>query len=269
MSDTSQFGASDIAFVAAVNNDEILANNLLRSPAIAEDGLPLKCYRGYNSASAAYNAGLEETESPIVVFVHQDVFLPAGWTAALRRAIDHLERHDPDWAVTGTYGRQGSGRYVGHVWSSGIGWRLGKRFADPIEAVCLDELVIVMRRAAGIRFDKGLPGFHLYGTDIVQIARAAGLRSYVADIPVIHNSRPVRQLGPDYLRAYRYMRRKWRKALPVLTPVVAVTYNPWPLLRIRLRLALTWKRRARRAVDWRTDPRSLVRKLDLEKTSPM
>jgi GT2 family glycosyltransferase len=267
VSDTSRFGAGDIAFVAAVNNDEILANNLLRSPAIAEGGLLLQCYRGYSSASTAYNAGLEETESPIVVFVHQDVFLPAGWIAALRQAINHLDQHDPDWAVIGAYGRQASGRFVGHVWSSGIGWRLGKRFDHPIDAVCLDELVIVMRRAAGIRFDERLPGFHLYGTDIVQTARAAGLRGYVADIPVIHNRRPVRQLGADYLRAYRYMRRKWRETLPVLTPVVAVSHNPWPLLRIRLRLALTWKRRARRAVDWRTDPRRLVQKLDLEKTA--
>lgn len=268
MTDTSRSDENGITFVAAVNNDEILSNNLLQSPAIAEDGIPLKCYRGYSSASTAYNAGLEETESPIVVFVHQDVFLPAGWISALRQAIDHLDQHNPDWAVIGAYGRQASGRYVGHVWSSGIGWRLGKRFDHPIEAVCLDELVIVMRRAAGIRFDENLPGFHLYGTDIVQTARAAGLHGYVADIPVIHNSRPVRQLGADYLRAYRYMRRKWRRALPVLTPVVAVSYNPWPLLRIRLRLALTWKRRARRAVDWKTDPRHLVQKLDLAKTGP-
>ena len=252
----------DLTVIAAVNDDATLENNLLRSELIANKRATLSCYRGFRSASAAYNAGLDETRASIVVFVHQDVFLPPCWEDALARAIREVEQIDPDWGVLGAFGLDPRGRAVGHVWSSGLGRRVGKRRKAPLEAVCLDELLIILRRDSGLRFDPDLPGFHLYGTDIVLAARAAGLRSYVADIPVIHNSRPVRQLGPDYVRAYRYMQRKWRAILPVSTPIVPITRNPWPLLRTRLRMALSWKKRAGRSTDPKTDPRKLVQKLD-------
>jgi hypothetical protein len=262
-----RLGAQDIAVVAAVNDETILKNNLLRSPLIVDDAVPLCCYRGFRSASAAYNTGLDETHSEIVVFVHQDVFLPPSWKTSLLRAIDQLEQDDPHWAVLGAFGLSPAGRAVGHVWSSGLGRRLGKRFKAPVPVECLDELILIVRRDSEIRFDANLLGFHLYGTDIVLAARAAGLGAYVADLPVIHNSRPVQQLGADYLHAYGYMKEKWRDQLPIRSLIAPITRSSWPLLKTRLRLALTRDGRASRATDSTIDPRLLVQKLDMDHES--
>lgn len=252
-----------LEIVAAVNNDQILSHNLMRSPLIAGGKASLRCYRGFSSAGAAYNRGLDETTAKIVVFAHQDVYLPAGWEQALARAIATIETHDPHWAVIGAFGIDTAQRHVGHVWSSGLGRRLGGRFDLPVEALCIDELLIVLRRASGLRFDAALPGFHLYGTDVVLAARAAGQRAYVADIPAIHNSRPVPGLKADYVRAYRYMQRKWNASLPVPTLIAPLQRSAWPLLTARFRAWRTRHVRMKNAVHPGMDPEQLVMKLDV------
>jgi hypothetical protein len=248
--------------VAAVNDEAILANNLMRSPLVASGRASVHCYRGAASASAAYNKGLDDTSAPIIVFAHQDVFLPDGWEQQLAKAIAGIAAQDPDWAVIGAFGVDLAGRHVGHVWSSGLNRRLGGRFAPPVETLCIDELVIVLRRASNLRFDPALPGFHLYGTDIVLAARAAGLKSYVADIAAIHNSRPVRTYRGGYASAWRYMQRKWQAVLPSPTLTVPLSRSPVPLMRAQFRLWRTLRRRLGRAGDPQVDPRDLVRQLD-------
>jgi hypothetical protein len=255
--------AGQLHIVAAVNDEEILANNLERSPLVASGAVGLSCYRGARSASEAYNRGIDESTAPIIVFAHQDVFLPEGWEEDLARAIAAIDQTDPDWAVIGACGVDLAGKHVGHVWSSGLSRRVGGRFGAPRETVCIDEFVIVLRRSSGLRFDEGLPGFHLYGTDIVQMARAAGLKSYVADLPAIHNSRPVRTYRGGYEDAWRFMQRKWRASLPIATLTVPLTRTPLPLLRSQFRLWRTFPRRLAGATDSRVDPRELVRQLDL------
>jgi hypothetical protein len=103
----------------------------------------------------------------------------------------------------------------------------------------------VLRCDSGLRFDPELPGFHLYGTDIVQSALAAGLEAYVFDGPVVHNSLPVTRLDDSYGRAYRHMQRKWTARLPIATTVIPITRSGWPLFRWRLR---HWGRRLRSPV---------------------
>ena len=255
--------AGQLHIVAAVNDEEILVNNLRRSPLVAEGSAGLSCYRGATSASQAYNRGLDETSSPIIVFAHQDVYLPEGWEHGLARAIAEIEATDPDWAVIGACGVDLDGTHVGHVWSSGLSRRVGGRFQAPVRTNCIDEFLIVLRRSSGLRFDEALPGFHLYGTDIVLAAGAAGLHSYVADLPAIHNSRPVRTYRGGYADAWRYMQHKWRKALPIATLTVPLTRSPLPLLRSQLWLWRTFSRRQAKATDSRIDPRELVRQLDL------
>jgi hypothetical protein len=249
--------------VAAVNDEEILANNLARSPLVASGQVPLSCYRGAPSASVAYNRGIDESSAPIIVFAHQDVFLPEGWENRLARAITEIELHDPDWAVIGAFGVDLNGQYFGHVWCSGTGRRLGGRFGAPRETVSIDELLIVLRRDSGLRFDEGLPSFHLYGTDIVQMGRAAGRKSYVADLAVIHNSRPVRTYRGGYAEAWRYMQHKWRDSLPIMTLTVPITRTALPLLRAQFGLWRTFPQRKAKAMDPRVDPRTLVAQLDL------
>ncbi|MBA3908283.1 MAG: hypothetical protein C0524_00060 [Rhodobacter sp.] len=93
----------------------------------------------------------------------------------------------------------------------------------PMPCASLDELLIVLRRASGIRFDDAMPGWHLYGTDIAQTAISQGKGVYGGGLPCIHNDAYHDELGEDFDLCYRYVQRKWRAALPIATPVTTVT----------------------------------------------
>lgn len=245
----------DIAIVAACNNEAILDANLRRSPLVAEGGAPLHTEWNAPSAAVAYNRGLTATNANLVVFAHQDVFLPKGWETVLAARIAEVEAIDPDWALIGSFGVGLSGAEFGPVWSSSIGCIIGRVPTEPMEVQSFDEHLFVMRRSAGIQFDEGLPGFHLYGTDIVQTARKAGLRSYAVSLPLIHNDGYKEQLGQDYTEGYRYMQAKWRDALPLVTPVCTISWHGLHLARSRWRNFKYRKARRVEASSVSIDPR--------------
>lgn len=202
-----------LAYVACINNDTILEQCLLRSECIAPGSLIEK--RGYDSASRAFNEELVGGTADVYIFVHQDVYFPKGWEQRLHTIIDQIEATDPDWAVIGLTGKARDGSQVGNVWSSGQQKVIGRGGFAPAPATSVDELTIIVRTASGVTFDDNFDGFHMYGTDIVLTARAAGKTSYIVDAPVIHNSQPLRTYLGSYLEAYLFMRRKWWDVLPV------------------------------------------------------
>ncbi len=209
--------------IAAVNNQDILRRNLAASPIFQENPELLNTQVGAASAAQAYNNGLKNTEAEIVVFAHQDVYLPTGWETQLAQRVRELDQLDPSWAVAGPIGLGHNGALRGRVWSAGIGGDVGHGQDLPSMTTCLDELLIVLKRSSGLVFDANLPSFHLYGTDIVQTANRAHLGAYVIDAPVIHNSQPVKSLRGGYTDAYHYMQKKMAGLLPVPTLVVDIT----------------------------------------------
>ena len=152
------------------------------------------------------------------------------------------------------YGISLASQHVGDVWSTSLGCRLGGPFPTPLPAQSFDELVIVMRRSAGLRFDEALPGFHLYGTDIVQTAKARGRGAYVAWLPVVHNDKFHGVLGADFTASYQYLWRKWRGSLPLRTPVLWVRWHGRSLDWLRWFAGQSIDKRRLTAGDSRTDP---------------
>jgi len=229
-----------MAVVAAVNDNECLISNLAASPMIAEDGVPLIVKQGYKSAALAYNDGLDCADADIVIFAHQDVYLPRGWHKKLSSAIQSLELKGKTWGVLGVAGKDKNGNLVGGAWSNGLQRKIESKFTSPASVRSLDEIVLILRKNSELRFDEDLPGFHLHGTDIALTALKAGLGAYVFDCPVIHNSLWIKKLGPSYSAAYRYMQRKWRDELPIYTLILPITRSGWPLLRSWYRGKKKW-----------------------------
>ena len=221
-----------LAVVAAVNDEEVLANNLAASPMFVENRIPLIVKRNYKSASMAYNDGLDCTDADIIIFTHQDVYFPRGWEKKLLSAIQILEHKGEKWGTLGVIGSDANGKLVGGAWSNGLQWKIeSQKFISPAPIRTYDEIVLVLPKNSGLRFDNDLPNFHLYGTDIALMANKAGLGAYVFDAPVIHNSIWRKKLGLSYCIAYRYMQRKWSQELPIQTLVLSITRSSWPLLR--------------------------------------
>jgi len=240
-----------------VNQPGILAANLAASPALMARPDRLTVMRDQPSASVAYNRGLDQTEADYVVFAHQDVYLPQGWDVTLARALHDLEARDPTWAVAGLIGRTPGGAVHGRVWSTGLVREVGDPTGLPVPVTCVDELLIVLKRASGLRFDPALPSFHLYGTDIVQMARAAGHSAYAIHAPVVHNSRPVQSLKGGFDVSYAYLQQKLAADLPVQTLIATIDTTDADLRRTEASLAQSRARRALRRqwklfrADWR------------------
>lgn len=254
MTDLSADILGQLAIVVASNDAACLTRNLMASD-LVHRGVPVHVERGAPSAAIAYNRGLDATTAPYVIFAHQDVYFPPGWEKRLAAVIAGLEETAPDWALVAPFGMSLDDRHVGNVWSTSQSDTVGVPVASPIAVQSFDELVIILRRDSGLRFDEGLPLYHLYGTDIVQIARAAGRSAWVADLPVVHNDGFHGKLGADFTAGYTYVRRKWRKALPLRTPVVKIRWHGLDLPLYRLRAARSLDKRRAKAGDTHTDPR--------------
>lgn len=242
-----------IALAAASNAPPILDANLRRSPLLAHTPLHVEWHAP--SAAIAYNRALDATHAPLVVFAHQDVYLPPGWDRLLLARIAEVEALDPDWALIGAFGMAEDGAPLGPVWSSSLGMIVGRVPQRPTRVQSFDEMLIVLRRASGLRFDEAAPGWHMYGTDIVQQAWAKGLGAWVAALPCVHNDRPHGTLGPEFTEAYRFMQRKWRAVLPLRTPITKISHSGLPLWRDRWHNRRSEGLRAAMAVDFETDPR--------------
>ncbi len=211
------------ALVAAVNDEAVFESNLMRSPDVPDHRVyPM---RGHASAARAYNAALDSTDEDFLVFLHQDVFLPEGWIDRVRDQISRIEAGSEEWGVIGVLGVRPDGRVAGHTYSSGLRRVVGSKVDAPARVQSLDEIVLILRRAAGIRFDPALPGFHLYGTDICQTAMKAGLACFVIDAFCIHNSRGIRMLPPEFWKACDFLARKWPDRCPLKTPCTIVSPN--------------------------------------------
>jgi glycosyltransferase involved in cell wall biosynthesis len=246
--------------VVACNDDRVLQAALGSSPdlSLAREFLSK---RGYASAGAAYNAGLAEATGDIVVFAHQDVYLPPGWWNTLAGQIRLLERDHPDWGVLGVFGVTQAGARVGHLYSTGLQGVVGQPFAGPAEVVALDEVVLILRRNAGLKFDAQLPGFHHYGTDICLEARRQGLRSFACDVFCVHNSNGIVRLPRAFWRSYFHLRRKWAHELPITTNILPVTRLAWPVIEYLLRGIISSLRRNKKVGRRHADPALLFQRL--------
>lgn len=245
----------EMCIIAAVNDDQSLAQNLVASEMVRSGAVQVHAERGAKSASIAYNRGLDATDAPIVIFAHQDVYFPPGWETALSKVIEQVEAQDPNWGLIAPFGISEAAEHIGQVWSTSLGSVIGRDTQGPEKAQSYDELVIVMRRASGLRFDDAMPQFHLYGTDIVQTAQQKGLGAYVCNLPVVHNDGFHDRLRSDFADAYHFLRKKWSTKLPLRTPVLWVTKSGWGLPIYRLKAWRSVNKRRSSAFDTATDPK--------------
>ena len=210
-----------ITFVACVNDDAQLDANLRRSPCLRGAGPhELLVFRGCATAAEGLNAGIEQARHELVVLVHQDVYLPAGWPARLVSQWRLAERQGGPIGVGGVFGvldRRVPFDAIGHVVHRD---RLLTHRSLPADVDGLDELLMVVPRGTPLRVDAEL-GWHLYGTDLALQARARGLRAVVVDALCHHNSLTGR-VPWKYRESERVLARKWESLLPIHTNLSSI-----------------------------------------------
>jgi len=224
--------------IAAVNNERVLESCLLNSPGI-KSAVEVILQKGYRSAPEAYNAAIEKATTDLLVFVHQDVYLPENWFDSVQKAIETLTRTDPGWGVLGVWGAIDSERRAGYLYWTGEDDG-GSPFEGVKEIKSLDEVVLVFRKSSGLRFDVRLPGYHMYGADICTEAIRRGKKCYAISAFCIHNTNIGGFLPLQFWKCYLFMRWKWRNNLPIYTPCTQVTFWCWPMFRWNLAYAKNW-----------------------------
>jgi SAM-dependent methyltransferase len=207
--------AEPITFVTCVHDEIQLDWNLRRSPCFDPGSRhELMVLTGQSSAAEGYNAALARARHEIVVFVHQDVYLPARWDARFVERFRQAEARFGGLGVAGVFGITYSGDDPVHA-GLVVDRSTLLDFSEPLPALVdgLDEIVLAVRRDTPLRFDDRF-GFHLYGTDISLAARAAGLPVAVVDAPCFHNSL-FSEPDSAFHRARAALLEKWPDVRPL------------------------------------------------------
>ena len=215
------------SFLTCVSNRKVLDANLLASPCLAPGGRhEMIAVTHCPSAADGLNLGLERAQYDWTICIHQDVYLPEGWDRLLSAQLDEAERRFGPIGVAGVYGVGdviAPGNLTQPLGAQGIGWVVdrGRELRDgpalPARVATLDELLLVVRRNAGLRFDPAL-GFHFYGADLCLQARERGLAVVAIGALCHHNSRNV-GLPKEFYQSAAVFARKWDDQLPVATPL--------------------------------------------------
>ncbi|CUR60920.1 putative glycosyltransferase-like protein [metagenome] len=214
-----------VTFVACVNDDLQLANNLLASPVLGA-GSPhqLLTYRGMTSAAEGLNRGLHDAEHDLVVFIQQDIFIPSWWPARLQRQWE-LASADTPPSLAGPFGvryREGGREHVGHAVDRDHLLRMERPLPAPVDG--LDELVLIVPRDTDLRVEPRV-GWHLYGTDLaLQVHRAGGWTA-VLDLPCHHNSL-YHDLDDGYHHSEAVLAGIWPAELPIVTNTSSIVEDP-------------------------------------------
>lgn len=215
--------AIPVTFVVAVNDRRVLRKNLLSSPCLnGAHGHELFIQEEFSSAAKAYNDGICKATNDIIIFIHQDMFLPDEWLAQVEKNIKMLDQEDPRWGVVGCWGASEQGGRAGYIYSRGLGI-LGSHFDHPKRIQTLDEVVLIIRKRSGLYFDEGLPHFHFYGTDICLRAASQGRNSYAISAFCVHNTKQILRLPGEFYECYRYIKRVWSDSLPIHTTCIRIS----------------------------------------------
>jgi len=247
------------SFIVASNDRETLNTNFLASPIFnGTNNNQIIIQEGYCSAASAYNDGIKKAKNDVLILLHQDVYLPYRWDKLLASIIEKLDSRQVNWGVLGAYGVDRIGGQHGYVYTNGLKRVLGKN-NKPEEVQSLDELLLVVRKSSGIFFDYNLPHFHLYGTDICMIAQKMGYRAFSISNFCIHNSLPIFKLPDEYWKCVRYLRKKWKRDLPIRT-CVETLHKSWvqnTYSRLRNDIYYYFHRDLRKGVD-RMSPKEIL-----------
>jgi hypothetical protein len=212
-----------VTFVIAVNDRGLLERNFLMSPCLRDlDSHEIIIQENFTSAASAYNDAIDRAANDLIIFCHQDILLPKAWLTQLQAALDYLGVLDPHWGVLGSYGKTQDGRGWGYVYSSGRDV-IGEPLQEPVAVQTLDEIVLILRKSSGLRFDQSLPHFHFYGADICLRAAKRGMKSYAISTFCIHNTHQTLVLPREFYECCRHIKQVWKEYLPIQTTCIRVT----------------------------------------------
>lgn len=165
------------------------------------------------TAGHALNHGARMARNPVVVFVHQDVYLHS--LRALEQAAALLFA-DPAVGIVGAVGVDASERLIGRIRDRIV--LTGERVTGLAAADSLDEVLFMVRRddvlAEPLATHPDL-AWHAYAVEYGLRQRRSGRLVRVADLPLTHNSLTINLANLDV--AHRRVLADYPALMPVAT----------------------------------------------------
>lgn len=224
--------AQELEFVTAVSRLEVFGRFLCESPCLKSGRRRLAAHLNASSAAQAFNAAMNSiavnASGTWLVWVHQDVLLPADWDKQFLAAVRSAQESMPALAVAGVYGiacGTGNSRRAGHVLDRGT--LLRESAPLPCAVNSLDELLFAVRADTRLMLDPAM-GFDFYGTDLVLRAQAGGWQAAVVDAYCEHwSDTPAgeaisTQLAERIIRNGRAFEARWSHRFPLETTLLAL-----------------------------------------------
>jgi len=209
-----------ISYICHYNDEQRLQKCLiesLKSNMKKKDELFL--LKDYKSQASAYAYAEKEAKNDLMVFVHQDTYLPKGWRRNLIRQIKILDTVDKDWGIIGCIGLKlpifpsEISKFVGHFGDE-YGEFCSKNL--PMQVDTVDSFMFAKRKN-GIHFDPKIPSFHGAIEDICYQAKKDSKGVWIPDIYTEHrtNKQGVDSINlPEIIPARDYLIKKW--GLPIV-----------------------------------------------------
>jgi len=231
-----------ITFIVPVCDEHVYSNCFLASPLFQQGSFQIIAQREYSCAGLAFNKAIQEADTDLLVFCHQDVVLPPSWDQAFVKAIASLQESKKNVGVIGCIGITHAGIPAGHIYRHDRELFPSTPLPQPVQT--FDELLISFRKSSNLRFDEELPGFNYYAVDMCLQAEKNGMVNFAVDSPCFHQGKGHRILPRQFYEAQKYMVKKWRPILPVQTLSGRLLCGPGRFLsRLKRRLIATFRLR--------------------------
>lgn len=175
------------------NDCVVKSINKLR-PFLNFDLLPIYNSNNIYTASIAGNLGIDISKNRYVMYIHQDIeFMDnAGYQIAnLINSMDETRIIAGAAGVSIKYNDINEWGYCDYNNKVGVVYDENENVVwngvESIEIVqSLDEILLIIDKNSGLRFDIALDGFHLYGLDVCLQARAANYEVAATKIDIKH-----------------------------------------------------------------------------------
>lgn len=121
-----------------------------------------------------------------IIICHQDVLLKFDTINILNQRIREMDNFDPHWAILGNAGFNG---FTEKYYRISDPWGENTHIGElPAKVKSLDENFLLIKNEANLALSHDLKGFHMYGTDLCNIASFLGWNAYVIDFHLYHKS---------------------------------------------------------------------------------
>lgn len=199
------------SIICAVNKPKVFEENLFMSPGVFAHELIVQTK--YTNICKAYNDAIQSSTSDILIFVHQDVYLPRLFFDQLKKSLEKLA--NVNWGVIGPAGRNCLGELKGNILDRAHLWGAPLDLPAPVQT--LDELCLILKRSTfdKLAFDEKITNQHLFGTDICLQAESQGLQNFAVLAFCSHNSTQDYHLPKEFKDTSNYIKTKWRAKLPI------------------------------------------------------